>query len=858
MNCSSLTACFLVFGSFMAAFPFQTASSQNSTTPDISESSIELSWKVNSNFEPGNQMSATLTIINNGDDPLPDSGWTLYFNSIRIPDLDSFPETLTASHINGYLFKLEPGPDFKSISPGGQIEIPYRAAYFSIKESDAPEGFYFVFDDDSIETVESITIHPFETEEQLNRSPNDNVAVPTPQTTYEKNQRLIQLSNDELSPITPTPVSYEKADGQFSFGETIRIYAHPSLGKEAFYLSGILMKQHGFNIELTGTDEQADIRVQRSNTYSNSPESYRLEITPEQISLSAGTPAGAFYGIQSLHSLIASQQSDEITLSAARITDEPAFQYRGMHLDVARNFQSADDVKRLLDIMATYKLNTFHFHLTDDEGWRIAIKALPELTEVGGRRGHTESETEYMIPVYGSGPDPTPGSSFGSGWYSQEEYIDILRYAADRHIEVIPEIDMPGHARAAILAMKARAGRFIEKGDMFGAGKFQLDDPEDESSYRSVQNYTDNVVNVCQESTYRFMNLVIDELIEMHKDAGTPLTMMHIGGDEVPHGAWEKSPACAEKMDQLGLESARDLQGYFFGRIAEKLSEHNITMGGWEEVALTEDGEGFSGVNTDFTETTVPYSWNNVWGSGTEDRAYKLANAGYKVVMSHASNFYFDLAYNKHWQEPGFYWAAMLTTEEPFSFMPYNLFESSAETNYGNQLPDDYFDGKVRLNPDARENILGLQGQLWTETVNEPGRMDYMIYPRLLGLAERAWGGEPAWSDETDLSNWKEQRLNAWNEFANRLATVELPKLDQFYPGLNYRIPAPGAIIRDDTLHANISLPGLILRYELDGSEPTAESPEYTAPVQLTSGQQPRVAAFNTTGRSGRSVQPER
>jgi len=841
----------------MTLLPFQPAASQNKADLNISESPIELAWQVNSNFEPDNQMSATLTVINSGNEPLPATGWALYFNSIRIPDLKSFPKTLTASHINGYLFKLEPGPDFEAIEPGDQFEISYRAAYFAIKESDAPEGFYFVFDDGSIETVESITVHPFETEEQLNRSPNDNLAVPTPQNTYEKNQRLTQLSTNELSPITPTPVSYKKVDGQFSFGETIRIYADPPLGKEAFYLSGVLMKQYGFNIELTGTDEQADIRIQWSNTDSNSPESYRLEINPEQISLSTGTPAGAFYGIQSLRSLIANQHSDEITLSAAQITDDPAFSYRGMHLDVARNFQSADDVKRLLDIMAFYKLNKFHFHLTDDEGWRIEIDALPELTEVGGRRGHTETETEYMIPVYGSGPDPTPGNSFGSGWYSQEEYMEILRYAADRHIEVIPEIDMPGHARAAILAMKARANRFLKEGDIYGAGKFQLDDPEDESSYRSVQNYTDNVVSVCQESTYRFMNLVIDELIEMHEDTGTPLTMMHIGGDEVPHGAWEASPACERKMDELGLENARQLQGYFFGRIAEKLSDHNITMGGWEEVAFSETN-GAQAIKPAFQDSVVPYVWSNIWGSGMEDRAYRLANSGYDVVMSHASNFYFDLAYNKHWQEPGFYWAAMLTTEEPFSFMPFNLFESSVETNYGNRLPDDYFDDKVRLNPDAKEHILGLQGQLWTETVNVPGRMEYMIFPRLLGLAERAWAGEPAWSDEVDSSDREEQRLTAWNEFANRLAAVELPKLDQIYPGLNYRIPAPGAIIRDDMLYANISLPGLTLRYELNGSEPTVESPEYTAPVQLTSGQEPRVAVFNTTGRSGRSVQPER
>ena len=833
-------------------------SSSNDSELLISDSPIGIEWELTSNFEPDNQLSATISLINNGADPLPGSGWTLYFNSLRIPDLESFPSEFSVSHINGYFFKLQPTEQFAGLASGERLEIPYRARYFAIKKTDVPEGFYFVFDNGSIENVPSVTILPFEGTEQVNRSTGDNTPIPTPEYMFAKNERLFPLNRDSLVQITPRPAIYAWNKGEFRFPDTVRIYTDSELSIEAFNLGQLLMRQFNLDTEFTSSDdEDADIYVRQTVNLSESSEAYSLEIAPDQITLSAAAAPGAFYGVQTLRSLLINLPDDSLSLQAASISDSPAFPYRGMHLDVARNFQSKESVLQLLDIMAFYKLNKFHFHLTDDEGWRIAIDPLPELTEVGGRRGHTETEENYMIPVYGSGPDPNPDASMGSGWFSRDDYIDILTYAAERHIEVIPEIDVPGHARAAILAMKSRANRFLADGDSAAAEEYRLDEPEDESSYRSVQNYTDNVINVCRESTYRFMSLVIDELHAMHEEAEVPLQMLHIGGDEVPHGAWEASPACNQKMDELGLESARQLQGYFFNRIAEKLSDYNVTMGGWEEVAFS-DSNGSPEINPAFRNSVVPYVWSNIWGGGTEDRTYRLANEGFDVVMSHASNFYFDMAYNKHWQEPGFYWAAMLTTEEPFSFMPYNLFGSAATTNYGNKLPADYFDDKVRLNPEARDNVLGLQGQLWTETVNVPGRMEYMVFPRLLGLAERAWAGEPGWSEESNPSDREEQRLAAWNEFANRIAILELPKLDTIYPGLNYRIPSPGAIIRDNVLHANISLPGLTLRYELDGSEPTAESTLYTNPVTLSSEQEPRVAAFNSTGRAGRSVQPER
>ena len=841
---------------------FVSCTEESQNTLSISNSPIDIEWELNSNFEPNNQLSATITLINNGENELPPDGWALYFNSIRIPDLESFPNFFKVTHINGYFFKMEPTSQFEGLGAGESLSIPYRARYFAIKTSDAPEGFYFRFDDGTIANVNSVSIRPFEGQNRVNRSPGDNTPVATARHDFELNERLSKLSRDALSPITPTPVQYIPGLDMYQLPETLRVSVDMPFQDQSAFLAGLIEQQLNIPVDLpdsapSNNHSPVDLQIRQPATQFFSGEAYRVEVSPSGIIITASGNAGAFYGVQSLLAHAEWGNDEANVIRSVTIEDQPAFSYRGMHLDVARNFQPKESVLQLLDIMALYKLNKFHFHLTDDEGWRIDIEQLPELTNVGGRRGHTETEENFMIPAYGSGPDPAPGASMGSGWFSRQDYIDILRYASDRHIEVIPEIDVPGHARAAILAMKTRANRLAADGDSAGAETYRLDEPADSSDYRSVQNYTDNVINVCRESTYRFMKLVIDELDAMHREAGSPLSKLHVGGDEVPHGAWEKSPHCRQTMDELGIENPRLLQDYFFDRVYDILEEKDIVMGGWEEVAFT-DQDGVPAVKPATDDAIIPYVWSNIWGGGTEDRAYKLANAGYPVVMSHASNFYFDMAYNKHWQEPGFYWAAMLTTEEPFSFMPYNLFESAATTSYGNELADDYFEDKVRLNESARENILGLQGQLWTETVNVPGRMDYMIYPRLLGLAERAWTGEPDWSNARTDTIQERDRVSAWNAFANRLGQVELPRLDRRYPSLDYRIPAPGAVIRNNMLYANISFPGLTIRYELDGSEPTRESPIYSEPVEISPNDQPRISGFSSTGRAGRSVSPTR
>lgn len=233
-------------------------------------------------------------------------------------------------------------------------------------------------------------------------------------------------------------------------------------------------------------------------------------------------------------------------LEAVSIRDYPDLAYRGQMIDIARNFTAPENLKKLVDIFASYKLNVLHFHFCDDEAWRLEIPGLEELTAVGSRRGHTTDESQCLYPCYDGGYDPD-AKTVGNGYYSREEFIDLLKYAAERHVRIVPEIESPGHARAAIVSMKARYNKYFET-DPGKATEYMLSEPEDTSRYVSVQYYTDNVMNVALPSTYRFMEKVIQELNAMYQEAGLSLFTVHLGGDEVPRGVWMGSPKCQELM----------------------------------------------------------------------------------------------------------------------------------------------------------------------------------------------------------------------------------------------------------------------------------------------------------------------
>jgi hexosaminidase len=390
------------------------------------------------------------------------------------------------------------------------------------------------------------------------------------------------------------------------------------------------------------------------------------------------------------------------------------------------------------------------------------------------------------------------------------------------------------------------------------AEKFLLRDPEDKSVYRSVQSWNDNIMNVAMPSTYRFLEVVVDDLVSIYKEAGAPLESIHFGGDEVPSGVWEKSPACQALMDSSKtVNSVDDLWYYYYGKVNEIAKRKGLIMYGWEEIGMRktkQDGKNVNIPNPDFVNDKFRVDvWNNVLGWGAEDLAYQLANSGYKVVLSCVSHIYFDMAYYKSFDEPGYYWGAFVDVDKPFYFIPYDYFKNSKEDKFGNPLDKSIFIGKQRLTDYGKTNIIGIQGLLWSETITSPERMEYMILPKMLGLAERAWSKDPKWATERDEAKAEQLYQQDWSKFVNILGKRELQRLDNYAGGFNYRIPTPGAVVENGKVVVNMQLPGLTIRYTNDGKEPTVKSSVYNGSISAKG--KIKLKAFNTKGRSSRVIE---
>ena len=544
-----------------------------------------------------------------------------------------------------------------------------------------------------------------------------------------------------------------------------------------------------------------------------------------------------------------------MSLPALRVVDAPRFGYRGFMLDVARNFQPKAAVLRVLDLMARYKLNVFHFHLTDDEGWRLEIPSLPELTSVGARRGHTLDSSRFLPPAYGSGPDVD--RPYGSGFFSRADYVEILKYAAARHIEVIPELEMPGHARAAIKAMEARFRALQAKGDAEGAGRFRLSDPEDRSTYTSAQLYHDNVMNPALPSTYAFVERVVQDLVALHREAGVPLRNLHMGGDEVPGGVWQGSPAVQAYLKEHGLGSVDELWYVFYGRVAEILKPHGIPLSGWEEIGLRTtrlDGRPKMIPNPDFAARGWrAYVWNNVPGSGAEDLAYRLANGGYKVVLCPVTQ---PLLRPRLEPEPGGDGARLgrlrrpqeAVRVHPVRLLPQRATRPPRQPRRPRRLRRE--GPPHRLRPVERPRD---PGQPVVRDAERRGA------PRLQARAEALRPRRAGVGPGPGLGA-REGRGEVRGALPRRVVRVrQRPRQGGAAaarprgprPGTTGS-PTPGLSVVDGQVRCSLEIPGFVLRYTTDGSEPTAKSPEVRGGIPLA--RDVRVAAFDATGRKGHTA----
>ncbi|CAC5362528.1 HEXA_B [Mytilus coruscus] len=812
--------------------------SQIVTQPDLDQIAAGLDIKVDvvENLDDGSRHFFKVTFNNKALKSLSGLNWKIYFYSFFIVEskhilsedgLYTKPEgytlpnvNLKLRHENGGLFSMSPTTGFIGLPPNGKREITFFAANWAVSKTDIPPNWYITADGLDARVIDSTKegfVGEFTSAKQWKRKKEDRYDPYSPMARYQRYKTT--NPNVQMKMIIPTPKEITNHDTtnllHISGNVTI---VHSGLDNEASFLTD----KYSFDISNTASTNGVNIYLSTNNTIP-SAEGYTLTANPSEKSviINGKTNAGVLYGVQSLISLL----SHERSISQMKIRDEPRFEFRGMLIDVARNFIPKKVLKKMIDAMAMYKMNKLHLHLADDEGWRIEIDGLPELTEVGSKRCHTENEDLCLIPQLGSGPYNTTS---GSGFYSIQDYKDILSYAKKRHIEVIPEIDMPGHARAAIIAMEARYRKYNAT-SINQAEKYRLIDPDNDSKFLSVQIFKDNAVNPCIESTYVFIDKIVSELQAMHSAVGHPLNIYHFGGDEVAKTAWVNSTKCNQLHLSGDAESIRNkLKKYFTKRLDNITFSHGLNMAGWEDGFNAGNGMPF---DRGMYQNHQVYSnaWDNVWEWGKARRAYNYANSGYKVIMSHETHLYFDHPYEPDPEERGLYWAPRYTDSyKSFRFLPDNLYENIDVTRMGAPLNKSYVCG-VNNNkcPSLQkpENIAGMQGHLWSETILSEDNFYYMVFPRLLAVAERAWHKAP-WESVGHQTKRNRDMNNDWDNFAATLGKKELNRLDSM--GIKYRIPPPGGSLDGGEIKFNTAFPGLTVELSTNSQTWNNETIPYT------------------------------
>ncbi len=483
---------------------------------------------------------------------------------------------------------------------------------------------------------------------------------------------VFSIAQADIS-ILPQPADMEVGSGRFQLNaQTILIAPDES----AKYLNATLAPATGFALKTASTAPDKNyIKLQLVPDSGLAPEAYNLEVTDQSVNITAADTAGLFYGIQTLRQLLPSeifastQQNTTWMVPAVSIKDTPRFAWRGQHLDVGRHYMPVDFIKRYLDLMALHKLNTFHWHLTEDQGWRIEIKKYPKLTEISAWR------KESLIGHWRDKPHTYDGKRYG-GFYTQDQVREIVKYAAALHINVVPEIEMPGHSRAVLAA--------YPKLSCTGG-------PHEVATHQGV---FEDVYCAGNDEVFTFLQNVLDEVIELF-----PSQYIHIGGDECPKKRWEKCSRCQARIKAEGLKDEHELQSWFIQRIDRYLTSKGRTIIGWDEIL-----EGGLSPNA------AVMSWRG------EKGGIEAAQQEHYVVMSPNTYCYFDYYQGPKEDEP-LAIGGLLTLDKVYSYEP---------------VP-------AQLTADQQKYILGIQANLWTEYIGTPAYAEYMAYPRTCALAEIAW-----------------------------------------------------------------------------------------------------------------------
>jgi len=775
-----------------------------------------------------------------------DSVWSLHWNQqSSIVNNESIPENIKYEYVAGQSYNiLSFGKDYH-LNSNGSISIDFNQLGIVSRISDLPVGGFIVTNNHIIDVKFTYN--------WKNAVGIEKLDAPSSKDRYELYAPGNVLDKSELELIIPTPSKLTLLDGESSLKSEYKVFVDESLNLDINTVKSLFAEN--FNMVLNNSTNY-DISVQYIDNLIE--ESYKLFIDQNKISIEASDRAGALYGLQSLKQIFLASKLENNTLKHIYISDAPRFSYRGMLLDISRNFYGPDKIKQILDYLSFFKINHLDFRLTDDEGWRLEIPGLEELTEVGSKRAYTRDEFESLIPMYGSGPDI---NSTGSGYLSRVDFIEILQYADLRNIKIIPQISYPSHMRSAIISMDVRYQKYMELGNQEEAEKYLLSDPDDESQYYSAQGFDDNVACICRESAFTFYEKVIDEIYIMYQEAGVKLNKFGVAADELPYGAWQKSPICDQFMEENSIAGDYNaLYEIMQRRVYDKLSSYNATMTGWDDILLklTEKNQSETQIKDFFKgDDILLFVWKNDWGQGRQDMIYKYANLGYKTVMSNSSAFYFDMVDDKDLDNVGLSWSGYADYKDMWTVDVFDIFNNT----YGvekNNISKEYIESSEKLNPSNRDNIIGIQSQIWSETIRNEDILDYMFMPNIIVFSQKAWSKDPKWMKTSDKSNRELTLDYEWNKFTNTIGQRVLPIIDNIYGGLSYDLPKPGGIIKNDSLYANSAFPGLNIKYTLDGSLPDNESMNYKSPVKLNQDDIVNLRLFDNKGRGGYPIQVDK
>ncbi|WP_231492035.1 beta-N-acetylhexosaminidase [Pedobacter sp. Leaf170] len=568
--------------------------------------------------------------------------------------------------------------------------------------------------------------------------------------------------------IIPAPVSITKSSGSFTLDKTA-ILVNQSIdgAKSADLLNAFIVSNAGFALREAKVAQPSQKSIVLTSVGADKlpAEGYNIIVTPNQIKL-VGKGAGLFYAVQSFMQMMPAKGTAAISIPAVTINDYPRFSYRGTMLDVSRHYFPISFIKKYIDQLAYYKINTFHWHLTDDQGWRLEIKKYPKLTAVASSRngtiiGHYPGNGNYLTEV--------------KGFYTQDEAKEIVRYALERFITVVPEIELPGHASAAIAAYP-ELSCFPDR-DTFISDKTPWSGSRKGKQVQQTWGVFDDIF-VPSENTFTFLNNVLDEVIAIF-----PSKYIHIGGDEAPKTYWKESPFCQALMKQKGLKDEHELQSYFIQTIEKHVNSKGRSIIGWDEIL-----EGGLAPNA-----TV-MSWRG------EDGGIAAAQQNHDVIMTPGSmGLYID---HKQSNSP----------DEPVTIGGYAPYQKIYAYD---PIP------KV-LTAEQRKYIKGVQANMWSEYIKTPEKAENHAFPRLLALSEIAWS--PV--ERKDLKNFTEERL-----------PTHLAQLDK--KGWNLWVPTPiGQSEKplsggDFTIDLKVPIKGGKIYYSLDESRPSENAFLYTKPISV-------------------------